>query len=562
MHANVDSPGVSNRAKRTFICVFKHPMSNERNSNDDKFLPSVRKEAAVLSSKQSTTTTTKSFEDRIIEKMIAADVHDSKAVAPSTEQMSVSPFCCRIIQNLPDGSQKITTTTTITHPDGRKEVTTHEVIVPSGTDIPIPDNISNKTVCLEQVDDAVEPIPLVQRVELDNEDEAKQKKEQFERSRIHHNHHHNHHQKRRTKRSAVHRAPDDEPSLEEQPHEPRHLVCTDSSTNDHSNTTSTATSTSNPSTAIQIHDEEAAPTSSCPCTTNEDTLGSIYIPEATLVDDNPDEYKFLKKNIAIVASTLLVVVVLIVILFVTTEKKNTKDREQNTTATIGDQKPNVITSSKPESSLSPDPEERFFVCEDINDEIEGCLDADCVGDSIRCKCKAYHRVKATKEITGYCDSCTVCDDLLIMMGFECSNLAEGYPEATKEEAHPHGPLGSNQCASAETKTPPSRAPFGWDKPFSLCFTLPNDPTQEGCVEATCLITSKNCSCQMYYRWSASKNIISYCETCEVCGPQYPIPLAGNCDMTPEDMGGVELSCADYPSINATESELFKIDGAV
>jgi hypothetical protein len=530
-------------------------MSNQTNKTDAKFLPSVRKEAALSSSSKQRTT--KTFEERIIEKIGAADAHDSTGEAKPTEQSSVLPFRSRIIQNLPDGSQKITTTTTITHPDGRKEVTTHEVIVPSGTDTP-EDYTTNKVVCLEQVDDAVEPIPLVQRVEMFNEDEVKQKQEQ-----LHHNHHHNNHHKRRKKRSAVHRAPDVGPSFEEeQPHEPHRSACTTDTSattdNDHSNTTST---TSNPSRAIQIHDEEAAPTTSCPCTTDEDALVSIYMPEATLVDDNPREYKFLKKNIAIVASTLLVVVVLIVVLFVTTEKKDPK--EQNTTETIGDQKPPTITSSEPESYFSPDPEERFFVCEDINDEMEGCLDADCVGDSSRCKCKAYHRVKATKEITGYCESCTVCDDLLIMIGFECSNLAKGYPEEMRKEAHPHGPLGSNQCASLETNAPPSRAPFGWDKPFFLCFTSPSDPTQENCVEATCLTNNKDCSCQMYTRWAASKNIIEYCKTCEVCGPLVPIPLAGDCGMSPADMGGVEPSCDDYPLINATsESELFKIDGAV
>jgi hypothetical protein len=535
-------------------------MSNQTNNNDAKSLPSVSKEAAVLS-KQSTTKT-KTFEERLIEKIGAVDAHDSTVEATSTtEQVSVLPFRSRIIQNLSDGSQKITTTTTITHPDGRKEVTTHEVIVPSGTNIP-EDDISNKVVCLEQVDDAVEPIPLVQRLEMINEDEVKEKHEQLERSRIHHNHHHNHHHKRRKKRSAVQRAPDVGPSFEEdQPHEPHRSACSTTDTsattdNDHSNTTSAA---SNPSRAIQIHDEEAAPTTSSPCSTGEDALGTIFIPEATLVDDNPREYKFLMKNIAIVASTLLVVVVLIVVLFVTTEKKDPK--EQDTTGTIGNQKP--PTGSKPESYFSPGPEERFFVCEDINDEMEGCLDADCVGDSSRCNCKAFHRVKATKEITGHCDSCTVCGDLITMMGFECSNLAKGYPEEMREEAHPNGPLGSKQCASAETNTPPSRAPFGWDKPLFLCFTRPSDPTQENCVEATCLTNSTACSCQMYTRWAVSKNIISYCESCEVCGPQVPLPLAGDCGMSPADMGGVERSCDDYPLINATaESELLEIDGSV
>ena len=166
-------------------------------------------------------------------------------------------------------------------------------------------------------------------------------------------------------------------------------------------------------------------------------LGGIYIPEATLVEDNP---MFLKKNITIVAFTILVVVTLIAVLFAITERKDSK--EQNTTATIVDEKPPII-SPTPDAYFSPDPEERFFVCEDINDKMEGCLDAECVDDSsCSCNSKPYHRVKATKEITGYCDTYAV-------------------------------------CASAETNAPPPRADYV--EPFFLCYTLRGESTQEGCV---------------------------------------------------------------------------------
>jgi hypothetical protein len=134
-------------------------------------------------------------------------------------------------------------------------------------------------------------------------------------------------------------------------------------------------------------------------------------------------------------------------------------------------------------------------------------------------------------------------------------------------ADPHGPLGSNQCSDTETDTHSTEASFDWDKPFFLCHSLKGSPLIEGCVEATCLTNEDDCSCQMYSRWKSSKNIINYCETCEVCGPQRQIPVAGNClnlGISPDDNAGVETSCDEYAPVNITaaESELFKKDGTV
>jgi hypothetical protein len=76
---------------------------------------------------------------------------------------------------------------------------------------------------------------------------------------------------------------------------------------------------------------------------------------------------------------------------------------------------------------------------------------------------------------------------------------------------------------------------------------------------------------MYSRWKSSKNIINYCETCEVCGPQRQIPLAGplagncvNIGISPEDNAGVETSCDEYSPVNVTaaDPELFKKDGTM
>lgn len=113
-----------------------------------------------------------------------------------------------------------------------------------------------------------------------------------------------------------------------------------------------------------------------------------------------------------------------------------------------------------------------------------------------------------------------------------------------------------------TSSRPKPESFSSGQSFFHCYGLKHDPNQEACVEASCLTDSYNCSCQMYSRWKVSKNIIDYCESCEICGPKAPIPHAGSClslGITPSDIRGVQASCDDYPLTNATdkESELFK-----
>jgi hypothetical protein len=322
----------------------------------------------------------------------------------------------------------------------------------------------------EVVDDEIEPIPFVQQFadEENDEREARQRKEQLERD--HHNHHHHrHHQqhrhhkkKKKKKRSAVHNISNEgPPSLNdnqsrEEIHHPTSADNTDTEPADNDNSD---TNTSSPSVVIEIQEETAPPAN------NEENVmreAEVFIPEATLVEevDSPREHKFLKQNLAIVAVTLLVIVALIAILFATTEKKDTKsDTLQNSSGPNTNKElptPSSNTQEEQESFRPSDPEDRFFVCEDVTDKVEGCLDAECIGDS-SCNCMAYHRIKKTKEITGYCDSCTVCDNLLITMGFECNNLAKEFPEEVREMADPHGPLGSNQCSNTETDTQPTGA---------------------------------------------------------------------------------------------------------
>ncbi len=250
------------------------------------------------------------------------------------------------------------------------------------------------------MDDESEPIPLVQQFadEEDDEREAKQRKEQLERD--HHNHHHRHHQhrhhkKKKKKRSAVHNISSEGSTLNddqsrEEIHHPTSADNTDTEPADNDNSD---TNTSSPSIAIEIQEETAPPAN------NEENImreAEVFIPEATLVEevDSPREHKFLKQNLAIVAVTLLVIVALIAILFATTEKKVANNNTLQTSSGPNTNKELPTTGSTQEEheSFRPaDPEDRFFVCEDITDEVEGCLDAECIGDS-SCNCMAYHRI--------------------------------------------------------------------------------------------------------------------------------------------------------------------------